>query len=98
MCSSLIRATSSRRRAMANRSSSPLLALIGSRVKLFSREPAAIFWVYGFPIVMMAALGAAFREDVKEEVRVDLVSAQVEDRKSKAESQAEESAPRALLV
>lgn len=36
--------------------------LIVSRLKEFFREPSAIFWVYGFPIVMMIALGIAFRE------------------------------------
>jgi ABC-type multidrug transport system permease subunit len=39
----------------------PLSQLILARLREFSREPAAIFWVYVFPIIMMTALGVAFR-------------------------------------
>src|SRR5215468_10978765 len=34
--------------------------LILSRLREFYREPEAIFWVYGFPILMTVALGIAF--------------------------------------
>ena len=44
---------------MPPRKYSPLLQLVLSRLRLFLREPAAIFWVYGFPIVML--LGAGHR-------------------------------------
>ena len=33
-----------------------------ARVREFLREPAAIFWVYVFPLIMVLALGIAFRE------------------------------------
>jgi ABC-type multidrug transport system permease subunit len=36
-------------------------SLILARVREFTREPAAIFWVYVFPLVLVVALGAAFR-------------------------------------
>ena len=39
----------------------PLGQLVLARVKEFVREPDVIFWVYGFPILMTAALGLAFR-------------------------------------
>lgn len=40
----------------------PLLSLIAARVREFWREPAAIFWVYVFPLIMVVALGVAFRD------------------------------------
>lgn len=52
---------------------SPLWQLVLSRVRLFLREPAAIFWVYGFPILMLVALGTAFRDNPQERIAVDLV-------------------------
>jgi ABC transporter DrrB family efflux protein len=33
-----------------------------ARFREFYREPAALFWVYGFPLILAAALGLAFRE------------------------------------
>jgi ABC-type multidrug transport system permease subunit len=48
--------------------------MVLSRVKEFVREPAVIFWVYGFPILMTAALGMAFRNQPLEEVVVDVVA------------------------
>jgi ABC-2 type transport system permease protein len=51
----------------------PLVQLVLSRLRLFLREPAAVFWVYGFPIVMLLALGIAFRENPTEIIAVDVV-------------------------
>ena len=56
---------------MASRS--PLWQLVLSRIRLFLREPAAIFWVYGFPILMLAALGTAFRDNPQERISIDVV-------------------------
>jgi ABC-type multidrug transport system permease subunit len=39
----------------------PLWHLIVARLREFCREPAAIFWVYVFPLIMIVALGIAFR-------------------------------------
>jgi ABC-type multidrug transport system permease subunit len=39
----------------------PFFHLIAARVYEFWREPAAIFWVYVFPLIMVVALGVAFR-------------------------------------
>ena len=44
-----------------------------SRMRIFYREPGAVFWVYGFPIIMMLALGTAFRDNPKEQITVDVV-------------------------
>jgi ABC-2 type transport system permease protein len=51
----------------------PVVQLTLARVRLFLREPAAIFWVYGFPILMMMSLGIAFRDNPQELIAVDLV-------------------------
>src|SRR5262245_9990932 len=42
--------------------SSPLWQLTLARFREFYREPAALFWVYGFPLILAFALGLAFRE------------------------------------
>jgi ABC-type multidrug transport system permease subunit len=58
-----------------------------ARVRLFLREPAAIFWVYGFPILMMMSLGIAFRDNPQELIAVDLVeSGSVQGPTSNAQS------------
>src|SRR5262249_29521769 len=42
-------------------------------LKEFLREPEAIFWVYGFPFLMTAALGVAFRNRPVDQIVVDIV-------------------------
>lgn len=59
---------------MTERSRSPLLQLSIMRLRLFIREPAAIFWVYGFPVLMMISLGVAFRDNPQESIQVDIVA------------------------
>lgn len=51
---------------------SPLLELTLSRLREFYREPAAVFWVYIFPLLMAVALGIAFRERPVERITVDV--------------------------
>lgn len=59
---------------------SPLWELIRSRLTEFIREPEALFWVYGFPIVMTLMLGIAFRNQPVEQVVVAIVKdAQAEE-------------------
>jgi ABC-2 type transport system permease protein len=50
----------------------PLAQLMLARLREFYREPAAVFWVYGFPIVMIVALGLAFRNKPTERIVVDV--------------------------
>lgn len=51
----------------------PLFQVVSARLREFSREPAAIFWVYVFPLIMALALGLAFRDKpVEETVLVDV--------------------------
>jgi ABC-2 type transport system permease protein len=51
----------------------PLFELVRSRVLEFLREPEAVFWVYGFPVVMVLALGLAFRAQPQPDSRVAVV-------------------------
>jgi len=60
---------------ISERSIGPLRELIWSRLVEFCREPEVIFWVYGFPILMVLALGSAFRERPVETPRVAVVVA-----------------------
>lgn len=48
----------------------PLWALVVARLREFWREPAAIFWVYVFPLIMVVALGLAFRNQPVEKFHI----------------------------
>jgi hypothetical protein len=52
---------------------SPLLQLYRTRLREFYRQPARIFWVYGFPTVIAVVLGLAFQSRPPESIQVDLV-------------------------
>ena len=51
----------------------PLLELYKSRLREFVRQPARIFWVYGFPTVLAVGLGLAFKSKQVDEIHVDLI-------------------------
>jgi ABC-2 type transport system permease protein len=50
----------------------PLLELTLARLREFYREPAAVFWVYVFPLLLAVALGFAFREKPVANITVDI--------------------------
>jgi ABC-type multidrug transport system permease subunit len=52
---------------------SPMWQLVLARLREFIREPEAVFWVCGFPVVMVMALGIAFRNRPIETITVDIV-------------------------
>src|SRR4051794_15078217 len=52
---------------------SPLAQLYFSRLREFYRQPARIFWVYGFPTVLAVILGLAFKNRPPDVVQFDLV-------------------------
>lgn len=56
----------------------PMTQLVIARLKEFYREPEAVFWVYGFPILMTVALGVAFREQPEQTFRVEVIGSQAE--------------------
>jgi ABC-2 type transport system permease protein len=51
----------------------PLVELTLARLREFTREPEALFWVLVFPILMACALGVAFRAQGDEPVVVGVV-------------------------
>ena len=59
------------------------LQLVLARVREFYREPEAIFWVYGFPVVLALVLGFAFSTGKPEPPEVDV---QAEPDPARAES------------
>ena len=52
-----------------------LVELTVARAKEFARDPGAIFWTFGFPIVLALVLGLAFRSAPTPELRVALACA-----------------------
>jgi ABC-type polysaccharide/polyol phosphate export permease len=52
----------------------PLGQLIGARFKEYLREPEALFWSFGFPILLAIGLGIAFRSKPPDVVHVAVVS------------------------
>ncbi len=51
----------------------PLRSLYLSRLREFYRQPARLFWVYGFPTVLALGLGLAFRSPAAPTYQADLV-------------------------
>lgn len=52
----------------------PLAQLTLARLREFYREPAAVFWVYGFPLILALILGLAFQRRPVERIPVDLAT------------------------
>ncbi len=63
---------------MSQRNYHPLWQLVLARMRLFYRQPEAVFWTYGFPLVMVTALGLAFRSEPKTTILVDVVGPRAE--------------------
>ena len=53
----------------------PLVQLTLVRFREFLREPEALFWVFGFPIILAAGLGVAFRNRPPEVIKIGSLSA-----------------------
>ncbi|MEQ8768512.1 MAG: ABC transporter permease [Planctomycetota bacterium] len=52
---------------------SPIVELTKARFREFLREPGAVFWSFGFPIILALALGVAFRSQSESKPRVGLL-------------------------
>jgi ABC-2 type transport system permease protein len=48
----------------------PLIELTLARMREFWRQPSAIFWVFGFPVLLAFVLGIAFRNSAPEKMQV----------------------------
>jgi ABC-2 type transport system permease protein len=59
---------------------SPLRELTLARIRSFVREPEALFWTFGFPIIMALGLGIAFRERPAERAAVGVERGSVGER------------------
>ncbi|MGZ6144034.1 MAG: ABC transporter permease, partial [Myxococcales bacterium] len=55
----------------------PLVQLTLARLRLFFREPGAVFWTFGFPLALSIALGIAFRNRPPEPVAIAAESAEL---------------------
>ncbi|HYD41304.1 MAG TPA: ABC transporter permease [Anaeromyxobacter sp.] len=53
---------------------SPMVQLALARLRSFYREPEAVFWTFGFPILLTIALGIAFRAKPLDPVRAAVVA------------------------
>src|SRR2546421_5049782 len=53
---------------------SPLAQLTLARAREFCRQPVAIFWVYGFPLLLALVLSFAFRSRPVQRVAVDVAA------------------------
>ncbi|HWK89855.1 MAG TPA: ABC transporter permease [Longimicrobium sp.] len=62
----------------------PLRELILGRIRAWLREPEALFWTFGFPLVMAIGLGLAFRERPMERVAVAVERGSVAERWTEA--------------
>lgn len=65
----------------------PLLALSAARIKEFLREPGALFWTFGFPLLITVALGIAFRSEGPQQVAVAVVVGAASDATEELASQ-----------
>ena len=59
---------------MADEKYSSLFELFKVRMREFLREPEALFWTFGFPLLLAAGLGIAFRSRPPEVVKVAVLA------------------------
>lgn len=59
--------------------SSSLSELYLARLREFYRQPARIFWVYGFPMILAVGIGLAFRNPSTPSISLDIVSAATDE-------------------
>jgi ABC-2 type transport system permease protein len=67
----------------------PLWQLLLARLREFYREPAVLFWVYGFPLFLAVGLGFAFSHGQTDISQVDILQTQevdVQDTQDKQEA------------
>ncbi|HEV8238485.1 MAG TPA: ABC transporter permease [Thermoanaerobaculia bacterium] len=58
---------------MSDAAQHPLVEITRARLLEFWRQPEALFWVFGFPVIMAVVLGLAFRNKPPEEVPVGVL-------------------------
>ncbi|HEX9160843.1 MAG TPA: ABC transporter permease, partial [Thermoanaerobaculia bacterium] len=60
--------------AMSDKVRPAIVELTSARTKEFVRETEAIFWVFGFPLLLALALGFAFREKPPDRIPIAVVA------------------------
>lgn len=78
--------------------SHPLFQLVLLRYREFLREPEALFWNFAFPLLLVAGLGVAFREQPPETAHIAAVTPQLAQAlRSDQKLQVEQLAPDAAI-
>jgi ABC-type multidrug transport system permease subunit len=72
----------------------PLIELTSVRTKEFLRETEALFWVFGFPLLLALALGFAFRSKPPDRIPVGVVDGQAAKQRIQALAQSPALLPR----
>ncbi len=73
-----------------------ILELTSARTKEFVRETEAIFWVFGFPLLLALALGFAFREKPPDRIPIAVVGGSAVSAEAAALTKSPALAPRVL--
>src|SRR5207302_9936861 len=74
----------------------PIVELALARTKEFIRESEAMFWVFGFPLILALALGFAFREKPPDRVPVAVLAGPSSQKEVAALSKSPALSPRVL--
>lgn len=73
-----------------------IIELTSARTKEFIRETEAIFWVFGFPLLLALALGFAFREKPPDRIPIAVIAGPAADHQAAALRRSPLLAPRIL--
>src|SRR5438874_12068384 len=73
-----------------------IIELTSARTKEFVRETEAIFWVFGFPLLLALALGFAFREKPPDRIPVAVVAGPAASSQATALNKSAALAPRVM--
>src|SRR4030088_11273 len=73
-----------------------IIELTSVRTKEFVRETEAIFWVFGFPLILAVALGFAFRDKAPDKIPVAVLTRPTAQKEVAALSKSPALAPRVL--
>ena len=74
----------------------PIIELARARTKEFLRETEAIFWVFGFPLLLALVLGFAFRDKAPDKVPVGVAAGPMAQQRLAALQQSSALQPRIL--
>src|SRR5438093_5745832 len=73
-----------------------IIELTSARTKEFVRETEAIFWVFGFPLLLALALGFAFREKPPDRIPVAVLAGPAASQEAAALKKSAALTPRVL--